>query len=71
MKNKRFSLNHKLDYCLMNNYENNFDNNEWDNDYILALDDNIPFNDDYNNEKTLNKKYSFIKQNGVTYNKYK
>ena len=29
MNNNMFNLNHKSDYYLMNNYENNFDNNEY------------------------------------------
>ena len=35
MNNNMFNLNHKSDYYLMNNYENNFDNNEWNNDEIV------------------------------------
>lgn len=62
MNNNMFNLNHKFDYYLMNNYENNFDNNEWNNDEILTTDDSIPINDDYNNEYGYNKKYSFLEK---------
>ena len=73
MNNNMFNLNHKSDYYLINNYENNFDNNEWNNDEIITNDDSIPINDDYNNEYGDNKKYSFTPKNGFTFkqDKYK
>ena len=50
--NKLLNLSHKTDYYLTNSYEDNFENqnNEWNNDEILNLEDNIPNNDDYHNE---------------------
>ena len=73
MNNNMFNLNHKSDYYLMNNYENNFDNNEWNNDEIVINDDSIPINDYYNNEYGSNKKYSFTPKKGFTFkqDKYK
>lgn len=64
-----FNLNHKSNYYLMNNYENN----ELNNDEIVATDDSILFNDDYSNEYVYNKKYSFSEKKGFTFkqNKYK
>lgn len=66
------NLNHKTDYYLMNNYEDNFHNNEWSDD-VLSFDDNVVINDDYNNEYGYNKKYSFPEKKGFTFkqNKYK
>ena len=42
--NKLLNLSHKTDYYLTNSYEDNFENqnNEWNNDEILNLEDNIP-----------------------------
>ena len=50
--NKLLNLSYKTDYYLTNSYEDNFENqnNEWNNDEILNLEDNIPNNDDYHNE---------------------
>ena len=50
--NKLLNLSHKTDYYLTNSYEDNFENqnNKWNNDEILNLEDNIPNNDDYHNE---------------------
>ena len=72
MNNKRFNLNHRSNYYLTNNYEDNFDNNEWNHDDIIDFNDNIPINDDYNDYK-YSKKYSFPQKNGFTFkqNKYK
>lgn len=70
---KMFNLNCKSSYCKMNNYEDDFDNNEWNNDDIVNFDDFIPINDDYNNEYGYNRKYSFPQKKGFvfTQNKYK
>lgn len=73
MKYKMFNLNCKSSYYKMNNYEDDFDNNEWNNDDIVNFDDFIPINDDYNNEYGYNRKYSFPQKKGFvfTQNKYK
>lgn len=73
MYNSMFNLNHKSDYYLMNNYEDNFDNNDWNNDNIATFDDNTIINDDYDNGYSNNKKYSFTSKKGFTFkqDKYK
>lgn len=71
MNNKISNLNYKYDYYLMNDYEDNFDNSEWNNDDIVIFDDNIPIDDYYNNYR-YNKKYSFSeKRFTFKQNKYK
>ncbi len=52
------------------NYESSFDSNEWKNNNIISLDDNIPVNDDYENENILKKRY-FIRNNNINRNKSK
>lgn len=75
MNNKMFNLNHKSDYYLMNNYEYNFndDANDWNNDNIINLDDNIPINDDYDGGYVEDRNHLYTNKNELKSkgNKYK
>ncbi len=69
--NKLFNLTRNSDYYLTNNYEDNFQHDEWDNDYIMNVEDNIPVNDDYDNKYNVNNKYSFSNKKQINLNKAK
>ncbi|WP_455537900.1 hypothetical protein [Terrisporobacter sp.] len=59
--NKAFNLNSKYNYYLVNDYEDNFQRDEWNND-LINFDDNIPINDDYDKEYISKKRYSYFKK---------
>lgn len=71
--NNIFKLNHKVNFCLMNNYYDVFDNSEWNMDEITSSNSNLLINDSvYENEyRSSNKRYSFPQKKGYKFKQTK